>query len=129
MSVTAQIDPQYTHAAIRVRDLEAAARFYQEAVGLTVMRVNGDPSRPDAVFLPGLQLIRAADDDVSGKGALDHVGIGVKNVDAIYASLQAHGAALEGPVTDLSARVGRPLRVLFFRDPEGNRVELVDYSA
>lgn len=128
MSVEARIEAEHHHVALRVRDLEAMVAFYTEVVGLRPRKSAGDPARPTVVWFSGLQLIRAEGEELSGRGAFDHLAIGVSNIVPLFASLQAHGVAIEeGGIRDMSLG-GKPLRAVFFRDPEGNRVELVDYS-
>ncbi len=128
MAVKAQVRPENNHTAMRVGDLEAAVKFYSEVVGLEVLRANGDPNRPTAVFLPGIQLVRY-DGDVSNRGVLDHIGLAVGNMDEIVASLKAAGIELENNrINDNTRPDGSRVRTAFFRDPEGNRVELVERS-
>jgi catechol 2,3-dioxygenase-like lactoylglutathione lyase family enzyme len=129
MPIKAQIRPENNHTAMRVRDLEASVRFYSEVVGLDVQRKQGDdPNRPTAVFLPGLQLMRATDaHDTTVKGVLDHIGLAVGNMDEIVASLKAAGTGLENDRINDNTRPGQPrVRTCFFRDPEGNRIELIE---
>jgi|SRR5579884_1648947 len=126
MAVKAQIRPENNHTAMRVADLEAAVKFYTEVVGLDVQRANGDPNRPSAVFLPGIQLVRY-EGDVSNKGVLDHIGLSIGNMDEIVESLRAAGVELENNRVNDATRPGGPrVRTAFFRDPEGNRIELVE---
>src|SRR6476661_8102647 len=100
MAVKAAIVPEHLHTALRVRDLEGALRFYSEVIGLQVQRVGGpDPSRPGAVWLQGVQLVRAAEQDTAEK-------------------------ELEGPIRETTLPDGQKMRLVFFRDPEGNRIEL-----
>ena len=75
MGVKARVSPADNHVALRVKDLERAVDFYENVVGLERIRFMGDPSRPRTVFFPGLQLVRAEEDDTSVKGVYDHVGL------------------------------------------------------
>src|SRR5438552_3565609 len=127
MPVKAQIRAEHNHTAMRVGDLEAAVKFYTEVVGLNVLRANGDPNRPTAVFMPGIQLVRA-EGDLSNKGVLDHIGLSVGNMDEIVASLRGAGVGLENDRINDNTRDGQRVRTCFFRDPEGNRIELVERS-
>ena len=125
MAVKAQIVPDYLHTALRVRDLEGALRFYTEVVGLAEQRRGGaDPSRPNSVWLDGVQLVRAESQDTAEKGVLDHIGFSVANIDAIVASVTAAGVELEAPIRETTLPNGQQMRLVFFRDPEGNRIEL-----
>jgi catechol 2,3-dioxygenase-like lactoylglutathione lyase family enzyme len=125
MAVKAAIVPEHLHTALRVRDLEGALRFYGEVIGLQVQRVGGpDPSRPGSVWLQGVQLVRAAEQDTAEKGVLDHIGFSVANIDAIVESVVAAGTELEGPIRETTLPDGQKMKLVFFRDPEGNRIEL-----
>ena len=126
MSVRARLVPEHVHTALRVRDLEGARRFYGEVVGLAETRVGGDPARPSSVWLEGIQLVRAEGQDTAEKGVLDHIGLSVANLDEIVASLETSGVALEAPVRETALPSGQRMRLVFFRDPEGNRVELTE---
>ncbi|HUZ02958.1 MAG TPA: VOC family protein [Thermomicrobiaceae bacterium] len=128
MAVNAQIDAARCHAAIRVRDLDTVVRFYRDTLGIPVQFTRGDPARPDAFFFPGVQLVRAGDQDIGDKGVFDHVGLAVSNLDAIVEGLAAAGIPLDVPLTDLSREFGTRVRLVFIRDPEGNRVELVQWG-
>lgn len=124
MGVRAQVVPDHLHTALRVRDLEAALRFYTEVIGLAVTRTGGPPERPSSVWLEGIQLVRAADQDTAEKGVLDHIGFSVGNIEAIVESVTAAGTQLEAPIRETTLPSGQTMRLVFFRDPEGNRIEL-----
>ena len=127
MGVTAAIVPEHLHTALRVRDLEAALRFYTEVIGLKELRRGGpDASRPGSVWLQGVQLVRAAEQDTAEKGVLDHIGFSVANIDAIVESVVAAGTPLEAPIRETTLPDGQKMRLVFFRDPEGNRIELTE---
>jgi catechol 2,3-dioxygenase-like lactoylglutathione lyase family enzyme len=124
MAFAAEIQPEYLHTALRVRDLERALTFWTDVVGLKVDRVGGDPRRPNSVWLQGIQLVRAEAQDTAEKGVLDHIGLSVLNLEAIVERLGASGVPLEAPVRETTLPSGQKMRLVFFRDPEGNRIEL-----
>jgi catechol 2,3-dioxygenase-like lactoylglutathione lyase family enzyme len=128
MAVRAQVSPADNHTAIRVRDLEAQADFYEQVIGLPRLRAMGDPDRPRTIFFPGVQLVRAEESDPSIKGVYDHVGLSIDNIDEVCANLAAHGVEFETPLTERRFdELGKSLKLAFFRDPEGNRIELVHW--
>jgi len=127
MTVRARIVPDYLHTALRVRDLEKALAFYRDVMGLNIQRSGGDPARPNSVWLDGIQLVRAETQDTAEKGVLDHIGFSVANVDEIVASVQAAGIAVEGTgVRETTLPNGQKMRLVFFRDPEENRIEVTE---
>ena len=122
MSVEAKIHADFLHTALRVKDIEGAVRFYTQVVGLKEQR-RGGPS----VWLDGVQLVGAADSDPSNKGVLDHIGFALHNLDEVVASLRANGVELVEPgVRSTTLPNGQAMRLAFFRDPEGNRIELTE---
>ncbi|HET9016955.1 MAG TPA: hypothetical protein VFN57_15240 [Thermomicrobiaceae bacterium] len=71
---------------------------------------------PSAETLPDLEV------------ALDHPALGVDDIEAIRARLDAAGLAAETTLRRRSrAEVGRQLMLSRYRDPEGNKVELLKY--
>ena len=128
MGAKAQVEAARCHAAVRVRDLDAAVRFYRDTLGIPVQFSRGDPDHPVSVFFPGIQLVRADSQDTSEKGVFDHVGLAVSNLDAVLDGLAETGVPLDVPLTDLSQEFGQRVRMAFVRDPEGNRIELVQWG-
>jgi catechol 2,3-dioxygenase-like lactoylglutathione lyase family enzyme len=125
MPFEARLAQGNNHAAVRVRDLEGLERFYTEVVGMKIVSQRRNTAGvPDATFFTGLQLLRFPDADVSNKGVLDHVGINVANMDEIVAHLAQNGVGLVGEI----GRPGPTVRTCFFKDPEGNMIELIERS-
>lgn len=123
---TAQISLEANHTAIKVRDLQKALHFYSELIGLPVLRSRGPEDNPDAVWLPGLQLV--VDPDTKSGGSLDHVALGIVNIEDACQRLDEAGFTAETPLAQRGAGdVGRDLKMAFYYDPEGNRVELLHY--
>ncbi len=112
------------HVALRVRDLEAAERFFVELLGYRV------EWRPDA---ENVYLARHGDDvalhrvgEAPGRGMLDHVGVLVaraEEVDAWAAWLEARGAKLlAAPRTHRDGA-----RSLVLEGPEGLAVQIIHH--
>jgi catechol 2,3-dioxygenase-like lactoylglutathione lyase family enzyme len=121
------------HIVLRVRDLETMLRFYRDALGCTLERIQEDlglyqlragASIIDLITLDG-KLGRAggAGPDVQGRN-LDHfcVRIDPFELDA----LRRHFAALGVTVGEAGLRYGAEGEgpSLYLTDPEGNVVEL-----
>lgn len=122
----AQIAYDANHTAIKVRDLQKALRFYSELIGLPVLRFRGPEESPDSVWLPGLQLV--VDESAGAGGSLDHVALGIWNIEEACARLDAAGFVADTPLQERTTEdVGRHLKMAFYHDPEGNKVELLHY--
>lgn len=117
------------HTALRVKDLERALHFYRDLIGLPVVREGERPGGLRSIWLPGLQLIEARDAQPSSTGTLDHLALGIENIEEVCARLDAVGFVAETPLQRRGRdEVGRDLTMAFYFDPEGNRVELLRYD-
>ncbi|BBP45889.1 glyoxalase [Thiosulfatimonas sediminis] len=118
------------HVSVIVTDTQAACEFYQHALGLAVL------DRPNLGF-PGawldlgagqtlhlLEVKRAHIDAqyLPEHGGRDfHFALKVKKIEPFVTNLERMGVAYN------KSRSGR--QALFFRDPDGNAIELSEVSA
>ena len=110
------------HVALRVRDVEAATRFYTDAFGMRVVW------RPDAhnVYLSSGtdNLALHEDPGVAAGGALDHLGFLVATADDVHAA--AHALRARGVPIAREPAVHRDGSVsCYCRDPDGNLVQVL----
>ncbi|MCL4541041.1 MAG: VOC family protein [Chloroflexi bacterium] len=122
------LNPEHHHVAIRVKDMRTMMHFYGGVLGLPYIReLAGDPL-PKVVWYQAVQLIASSSDDDPRSGVMDHLAISVLNIDEITARIESAGIPLEAPIAhqDVPA-ISLHLDNVFFRDPEGNRVELVQW--
>lgn len=63
-------------------------------------------------------------DDRASRGSLHHGGIGLDNIEEMQQHVVACGVALVQPLTERQTPDGR-FRMVVFRDPQGNFVELL----
>ncbi len=111
------------HISIRSPHYEAAKRFYTETLGFPIV---GTFEGRDVVFIDiggtTIELGKGdpADKVEATKCGLMHLAFEVKDVDATFAELRAKGVEFYiEPRTPFG-----DLRVAFFRDPDGNALEL-----
>lgn len=120
------------HVAIVTSDLDRAARFYTEVVGFREVRRLETTHSGTIVFLSvdGTILELFGDgapvdpEAAEGKVRYSHMALLVDDVDAEYERLKAAGAPFH--IEPTTPEPG--LRVAFFRDPDGNPVELINVS-
>jgi catechol 2,3-dioxygenase-like lactoylglutathione lyase family enzyme len=133
---------------IAVRDLAAMANFYANVLGcklVSEVNVPAEKSRLNQLSPDGCTVVRlqtsygerikllAAPSTAAAtherwllaRAGLAYITLIIDGIDAWCARLKAEGVKLasDAPVEN---RAG--LRVLFFQDPEGNVLELVEYS-
>jgi catechol 2,3-dioxygenase-like lactoylglutathione lyase family enzyme len=126
-SFSAEVQTAATHTAIRVRDLSKALEFYSDLIGLPVTRVRGPKDNPDSVWVPGLQIM--VDPDVKPGTNLDHAALGIVNIEEVCKRLDDAGYVAATPLTETQPddQGARHLKMAFYHDPEGNKVELLVY--
>ena len=110
------------HVALKVQDIEICERFYVDLLGYAI------EWRPDADNLylssgkDNLALHRV--DNIEGSGALDHIGIILKqaaDVDLWHEFLSHHDVNIDKPPK--THRDGA--RSFYCFDPEGNRIQMI----
>jgi catechol 2,3-dioxygenase-like lactoylglutathione lyase family enzyme len=122
------------HLVLTVTDIEATTVFYERALGMQREFFRGPEGQPRHALLFGNQKINLQDKDtdtptkarVPTLGSGDFCLIAAVPLDEVIAHLREAGVALEaGPVPRRGA-LG-PLRSVYFRDPDGNLVEVAEY--
>lgn len=117
------------HTRMRVNDLAATVKFYQEALGLTLSRQTTSPRGAQLAFLttpnseeeielcqmpPGATPVQVQPD-------LMHLAFAVDDLEAFAAAIKKKGYALsDGPTKTGSGSV-----IAFIDAPEGYEVELI----
>jgi len=108
------------HIALRTPDFSRAKAFYTEILGLPVAAEM--PGR-ECVFIDiggtTIELTGAKDQEPGAPGAFAHLAFQVDDVDATWAELKAKGVSFFIEPRDAGA-----MRIAFFRDPDGNPLEL-----
>jgi methylmalonyl-CoA epimerase len=126
------------HVGIAVRDLDAALRFYSDALSLPVVKRGDAPSRGARVAMVAvggsyLELVQPTADgspfasfiEERGEG-LHHVAFATDDVDALVASLRGKGV----PLTDETPREGFTGRLSYLAPEafDGAQLEVVQPS-
>ena len=133
MPASALID-RVDHLVLTVADIEATTVFYERALGMQREFFRGPQGQPRHALLFGNQKINLQDRDtdtptkarVPTLGSGDFCLIAAVPLDEVIEHLRAHAIPLEaGPVPRRGA-LG-PLRSVYFRDPDGNLVEVAEY--
>ena len=121
------------HVGVRVADLDGSLAFYT-AVGYEVVGEVPDTELGDLTMLklPGdefvsIEIVHDPDGAAAGRDTrLSHLVIQVDSLDATLTALAARGIAADPPPA-----AGSPvdLRTTWLVDPDGNRIELVQWPA
>ncbi|MGI6367142.1 MAG: VOC family protein [Anaerolineae bacterium] len=112
------------HIALRTPDFARAKAFYTEVLELPVAAEM--PGR-DCVFIDiggtTIELTGAPDQAPGAAGALAHIAFEVDDIDETFAELKAKGVEFF-----IEPRDAGVMRIAFFRDPDGNALELFKSS-
>ncbi|WP_206437524.1 MULTISPECIES: VOC family protein [unclassified Mesorhizobium] len=119
------------HFVLTVRSVDDTCAFYQRVLGF---RRLDTPNLPTALLF-GTQKINVHEvgrtfepkAKAPTPGSADFCLVAARPLAEICASLEANGVAVEvGPVERIGAR--GPMMSVYFRDPDGNLVEVSDYG-
>ena len=119
------------HVVLVVRDLERALAFYRDVLGCRVLRVTPFPSV--AVGPHQMLNLHQAGTPVTPEAVNPQVGshdlcfVAAAPIAEVLARLAAHGVPVEiGPVPRMGGR-GVMGTSVYFRDPDGNLLEIMAY--
>lgn len=121
--------PAFQHVALNCRDLERSRAFYEKHFGFKLARIFKE-GEPDMFYMlrlgeARLELFTA---DAPGRAGeqpvgFKHMAFEVPDLEAAIAALEADGIEPD-PIIDC-AHVVEGMRICFFDDPDGNRLELM----
>ncbi len=120
------------HVVLTVADLERTIAFYERALGMRALTF-GDGRRALAFGDQKLNLHQAGHEfephaRAPAPGAIDLCFTTDVPVEEVAARVRVLGIAVEaGPVAKAGARA--PLRSIYFRDPDGNLIEVANEVA
>lgn len=120
------------HLVLTVRDVEATSAFYARVLGMQV-RTFG-PDRRTALHFGRQKInLHPAGREFEPKalrptpGSADLCFIAATTLDAVQAHLEACGVAIESGPDERTGAMGA-MRSLYFRDPDGNLIEVSAYN-
>jgi catechol 2,3-dioxygenase-like lactoylglutathione lyase family enzyme len=123
------------HLVLTVDDIEATTRFYERALGFARESFRGPDGQPRHALKFGKQKINLQDRTTETPtkalrptfGSGDFCLIAAVPLAEVIDHLRSENIAIEaGPVARRGA-LG-PLRSVYFRDPDGNLVEVAEYT-
>jgi glyoxylase I family protein len=123
----------FNHIAFNCRDIFAQEKFYTKHFGFKRSRTF-NRGKPDEFFMLKLGSVRlefftcgkVADEARGGEQAIGfkHLAFDVPKLEPVLDALRAEGVEPD-PIIDVS-HVVPGARIVFFRDPEGNIIELME---
>lgn len=124
------------HTMLRVTKLDASLSFYTEVLGMRLLRRHDFPDGRFTLAFVGygdedsntvIELTHNWDTDSYELGtAYGHIALGVPDVYAACADIKARGGRV---VREAGPMKGGTRVIAFVEDPDGYKVELVEYHA
>jgi lactoylglutathione lyase len=124
------------HTMLRVTKLDASLAFYTEVLGMRLLRRHDFPEGRFTLAFVGygdedsntvIELTHNWDTDSYELGtAYGHIALGVPDVYAACADIKARGGRV---VREAGPMKGGTRVIAFVEDPDGYKVELVEYQA
>jgi len=112
----------FAHMLLKVRDIDAAKRFYVDLLDFTPRRAA--PLADGRPFLPFTQGLALTSGGPGEPAQIDHMAFRVNDVRALAARLKGAGVRFFGELHD-----GIYGLTIYVADPDGNKIELFEEGA
>jgi glyoxylase I family protein len=119
----------FHHVAMRVRNIEKSVDFYVNSLGLKKAKEWGEVGNRAIMFDAGngnyIEVFEGLTED-RGSDQIIHFALRVDNCDQITEQVRAAGATIttEPKDVDIPTNPQYPVRISFFKGPDGEVVEL-----
>lgn len=119
------------HIGIMCSDVEASEKFYVDTLGFQVQTVQPMGNGGKLVFLNvgtcQLELVSHPGHPARESGPVDHICIEVEDIGPLMERLKAKGVQFETETYNDAKNLLGGVRNVFFRGPDGERLEFFDY--
>ncbi len=122
----------FHHISMHVQDLEKSIAFYSEGLGFELALSWGTPERRTVLLDTGdgnyLELSQGPSDGFNPNGVVRHFAFRTADCDKAIEAARAAGAevTVETKAVTLSSEPPTPIRVAFFKGPDGEIVEFFE---
>jgi len=120
----------FHHLSMRVRDLDSSIKFYTEGLGFVERFSWGEAPKKTVLLDTGdgnyFELSQGDPEKVHGEGIFHHIALRADDCGAALEAARAAGAEVTVETRDiaLSSKPPIPIRIAFFKGPDGEVIEL-----
>jgi catechol 2,3-dioxygenase-like lactoylglutathione lyase family enzyme len=114
------------HTAIAAKDAAALAEWYSSVLGFAIVYRSANAlfvKAPDGSMIEIIHAESERGDQSLKTQGIRHIALAVTDFDSVYAGLAGKGVAFAGEPIDSKGN-----KVVFFADPEGNYLHLIQRS-
>lgn len=125
----------FHHVSMRVRDMDASLKFYTEGLGFTPKLTWGQGERQTVLLDTGdgnyFEISGGGSDAPKPEGIFLHLALRTTDCDTAVERARAAGAEITVEPRDvmLSSIPPTPIRIAFFKGPDGELIELFQNEA
>jgi catechol 2,3-dioxygenase-like lactoylglutathione lyase family enzyme len=125
----------FHHVSMRVKDIETSIRFYTETLGFVHKLTWGQGAKRTVLLDTGdgnyFEISGGRTDEPNLNGHFLHIALRSNDCDAVIEKVRATGAEVTVEPKDvlLPSDPPTPIRVAFFKGPDGELIELFDNEA
>jgi glyoxylase I family protein len=122
----------FHHISMHVQDLDASIAFYAQGLGFEIRLAWGPADRRTVLLDTGdgnyLELSQGASDGFNPNGLVRHFAFRTADCDKAIEAARAAGAevTVETKAVTLSSEPPTPIRVAFFKGPDGEVIEFFE---
>jgi glyoxylase I family protein len=120
----------FHHLSMRVRDLDASVKFYTEGLGFVKRFSWGEAPKRTVLLDTGdgnyFEISQGDPEKVHGEGIFHHIALRADDCATALEAARAAGAEVTVETRDvnLSSKPPIPIRIAFFKGPDGEVIEL-----
>jgi catechol 2,3-dioxygenase-like lactoylglutathione lyase family enzyme len=120
----------FHHLSMKVRDLNASIKFYTETLGFTQRYTWGEPPKRTVLLDTGdgnyFEISQGDPEKTHGDGIFHHIALRADDCATALEAARAAGAEITMEPKDitLSTEPPTPIRIAFFKGPDGETIEL-----
>jgi lactoylglutathione lyase len=128
----------FSHTCIRVKDADRTVQFYHDLLGMPIVERRGTSGTGSGMAALGTQENylevfevregQSVDDADPRALRLNHLGLWVEHMEELEQRAATAGHPFLNPIGSNSNWVGAAIKVGWVMDPDGNRVELFEWT-
>ena len=119
------------HIGVFVSNMERSMKFYMDNLNFESQGIDDLGATKIGFLKNGGCIIELVCHETYSnpptRGIIDHICLEVEDIDGLVADLKAKGIAMETEAVGYSDKIRGGVKNIFFRGPDGERIELMEF--